>query len=67
MNKKIAKTLGTLLLLTAVAVTQVPVSDVEAVASASDFQMDGNKLMKSCLFLMMSEKSGRKPLQATTI
>ncbi len=46
MNKKIAKTLGTLLLLTAVAVTQVPVSDVEAVASASDFQMDGNKLMK---------------------
>lgn len=46
MNKKIAKTLGSLLLLTAVAVTQVPVSDVEAVASASDFQMDGNKLMK---------------------
>lgn len=46
MNKKIAKTLGTLLLLTAVAVTQVPVSDVEAVASASDFQVDGNKLMK---------------------
>lgn len=46
MNIKIAKTLGTLLLLTAVAVTQVPVSDVEAVASASDFQMDGNKLMK---------------------
>ena len=46
MNKKIAKILGTLLLLTAVAVTQVPVSDVEAVASASDFQMDGNKLMK---------------------
>ena len=42
MNKKIAKILGTLLLLTAVAVTQVPVSDVEAVASASDFQMDGN-------------------------
>lgn len=46
MNKKIAKTLGTLLLLTAVAVTQVPVSDVEAVASASDFQMNGNKLVK---------------------
>ena len=31
MNKKIAKILGTLLLLTAVAVTQVPVSDVEVV------------------------------------
>lgn len=46
MNKKIAKTLSVLLLLTAVVVTQVPVSDVEAVAAASDFQMDGNKLMK---------------------
>lgn len=46
MNKKIAKTLSVLLLLTAIAVTQVPVSDVEAVAPASDFQMDGTKLLK---------------------
>lgn len=46
MNKKIAKSLSALLLLTAVAVTQVPVSDVEAVASASDFQVEGNKLLK---------------------
>lgn len=46
MNRKIAKSLSALLLLTAIAVTQVPVSDVEAVASASDFQMDGTKLMK---------------------
>lgn len=46
MSKKIAKSLGVLLLLLAVAVTQVPVSDVEAVAIASDFEMDGSKLMK---------------------
>ncbi len=46
MNRKIAKLLGVLLLFTAVAVTQVPVSDVEAVAIASDFEMDGSKLMR---------------------
>lgn len=46
MNRKIAKSLSALFLLTAIAVAQVPVSDVEAVASASDFQMDGTKLMK---------------------
>ena len=46
MNRKIAKSLGALLLITAVAVTQVPVSDVEAVATASDFEMDGTKLLK---------------------
>lgn len=46
MNRKIAKTLSVLLLLTAIVVAQVPVSDVEAVASASDFQMDGTKLVK---------------------
>lgn len=46
MNKKILKSLSALLLLTAIAVTQVPVSDVEAVAVASDFEMDGDKLMK---------------------
>lgn len=46
MNRKIAKTLSVLLLLTAIVVTQVPVSDVEAVAAASDFQMDGSKLVK---------------------
>ncbi len=46
MNRKIAKSLSALLLLTAIAVTQVPVSDVEAVAIASDFEMDGNKLVR---------------------
>ena len=50
MSKKIAKSLGVLLLLLAVAVTQVPVSDVEAVAIASDFEMDGRKLMKYIVF-----------------
>lgn len=46
MNKKISKTIGVLLLLTAVAVTQVPVSDAEAAGTASDFQMQGNKLLR---------------------
>lgn len=46
MNKKIAKCLGALLLAMAVAVTQIPVSDVEAVSATSDFQMDGTKLLK---------------------
>ncbi len=46
MNKKISKTIGVLLLLTAVAVTQVPASDAEAAGTASDFQMEGNKLLR---------------------
>ncbi|MBQ8877160.1 MAG: leucine-rich repeat domain-containing protein [Lachnospiraceae bacterium] len=46
MNKRIAKYLSALLLAAAVAVTQVPVSDVEAVSTTSDFQMDGTKLLK---------------------
>lgn len=47
MNKKIAKSLSVLLLLTAIAVAQVPVSDVEASSTtASDFEMDGNKLLR---------------------
>lgn len=46
MSKRIAKYLSALLLAAAVAVTQVPVSDVEAVSATSDFQMDGSKLMK---------------------
>ena len=46
MSKKISKTIGVLLLLTAVAVTQVPVSDAEAAGTASDFQMEGNKLLR---------------------
>ncbi len=48
MNKKIFKSLSALLLLTAIAVTQVPVSDVEAVAVASDFEMDGEIGRASC-------------------
>lgn len=46
MNKKVVKTIGVLLLLTAVAVSQVPVSDVEAVSTTSDFQMDGSTLIR---------------------
>ena len=46
MSKKMAKFLSVLLLALAVAVTQVPVSDAEAVAPASDFQVEGNKLLK---------------------
>ena len=46
MNKKISKTIGVLLLLTAVAVIRVPVSDAEAAGTASDFQMEGNKLLR---------------------
>lgn len=46
MNRKVAKILSALLIAVAIAVTQIPVSDVEAVAPASDFQMEGNKLLK---------------------
>lgn len=46
MSKRIAKLLSALLLAAAVAVTQIPVSDVEAVESVSDFQMEGTKLLK---------------------
>lgn len=46
MNKRITKCLSALLLASAIAVTQIPVSDVEAVSTTSDFQMDGTKLMK---------------------
>lgn len=48
MSKIIRNLIGILLLATAVAVTQIPVSDVEAAptASASDFQMDGTTLVK---------------------
>lgn len=46
MNRKIAKSLSALLLALALAVTQIPVSDVEAVVTTSDFQMEGSKLLK---------------------
>ncbi|MDE6738355.1 MAG: leucine-rich repeat domain-containing protein, partial [Lachnospiraceae bacterium] len=48
MGKKVRNLIGILLLVTAVAVTQIPVSDVEAAptSSASDFQMDGTTLVK---------------------
>lgn len=48
MIKKIRNLIGSLLLVAAIAVTQIPVTDVEAVttASASDFQMDGTTLVK---------------------
>ena len=48
MGKTIRNLIGILLLATAIAVTQIPVSDVEAVdtTSASDFQMDGTTLVK---------------------
>ena len=46
MNRKIAKSLSALLFAAALAVTQIPVSDAEASEAASDFQMEGNKLLK---------------------
>ena len=48
MVRKIRNLIGALLLVTAIVVTQIPVTDVEAVstASASDFQMDGTTLVK---------------------
>lgn len=48
MGKRLRKLIGTLFLVTAIAVTQIPVSDVEAEDSsaASDFQMDGTTLIK---------------------
>ena len=48
MGKKIRNLIGILLIATAIAVTQIPASDVEAVpaASASEFQMDGTTLVK---------------------
>ncbi|MCM1123414.1 MAG: leucine-rich repeat domain-containing protein [Eubacterium sp.] len=48
MGKKVRNLIGILLLVTAMAVTQIPVSDVEAeeTSSASDFQMDGTTLVK---------------------
>ena len=46
MKKKILRTIGALLLVTALAISLIPVSDVEAASSTSDFQMDGTKLVK---------------------
>ncbi len=48
MGKKIRKAVGAVLMALAIAITQIPVSDVEAVdtASGSDFQMDGTTLVK---------------------
>ncbi len=46
MSRKLAKFFGVLLTVIALAVTQIPVSDVEAVVTASDFQMEGNQLLK---------------------
>lgn len=48
MGKKIRKCIGALLMAVAIAITQIPVSDVEAVdtVSSSDFQMNGTTLVK---------------------
>lgn len=46
MSKKIAKSLSALLLILAIAATQIPVSDVEAQTAASDFQIEGATLLK---------------------
>lgn len=47
MGKKIQKIMGTLLLVLAIAVTQIPVSDAWATtAQASDFQLEGTTLVK---------------------
>ncbi len=44
--KKIFRAIGAMLLATALVISLIPVSDVEAVASSSDFQMKGSKLVK---------------------
>ncbi|MBD5445465.1 MAG: leucine-rich repeat protein [Lachnospiraceae bacterium] len=48
MGKKIRRAIGALMMAVAIAITQIPVSDVEAVdtASVSDFQINGNTLVK---------------------
>ena len=48
MGKKLRKLIGTLFLVMAIAVTQIPVSDVgaEDSSAASDFQMNGTTLVK---------------------
>lgn len=47
MIKKLRNAVGTLFLVLAIAATQIPVSDVEAVtSSASDFQLNGDTLVK---------------------
>ncbi len=48
MDRKVVKILSALLFAAALAVTQIPVSDVEAetIEPASDFQVEGSKLLK---------------------
>lgn len=46
MSRRIAKALSALLLVLAIAVTQIPVTDVEAQAIPSDFQTEGDKLLR---------------------
>ncbi len=47
MKKRLKNTLGTLFLVLAVAATQIPATDVEAVSSStSDFQLNGSMLVK---------------------
>lgn len=46
MSRKIAKLLSILFLSLAIAVTQIPVADVEAQAIPSDFQTEGDKLLR---------------------
>lgn len=44
--KKILRTIGALLLVTALVISLIPSKDAEAKTSASDFEVDGNKLVK---------------------
>lgn len=46
MSKMIAKSLSALLLILAIAATQIPVSDVEAQTAEADFQIEGTTLLK---------------------
>ena len=48
MGKKIRRAIGALMMAVAIAITQIPVSEVEAVdtASVSDFQINGDTLVK---------------------
>ncbi len=62
-KKKIRRTLGVLLLLTSVAVTQVPVSDVTA-QTVSDFQIENKVLVK---YTGTAEQAVSVPAQIKTV
>ena len=61
MKRKIRKAIAALLLVVAIAVTQIPAANLKASPSASDFVKDGTKLVtyESISFGRMSEQQFR--------